>query len=59
LSSEQTSRRNANRQELDFRERNLDVTGDHEALVEHPVQNVDEASGAMIRRELERHALRL
>ena len=47
------------RQELDLRERDLDVAGDHEALVEHPIENVDETCSAMIRRKLERHALRL
>src|SRR5437879_1002912 len=37
---------NANRQQLDFGERNLDVPSDNEAFVEHAVENFDETCRA-------------
>src|SRR5687767_3732356 len=37
----------ADGQELDFREGHADVARDQEALVEHPVEDVDEARAAM------------
>src|SRR6266571_3958852 len=33
---------NANREELDFSERHLDVARDNETLVEHAIENVDQ-----------------
>ena len=38
----------ANRQELDFRERHLDVTGDDEALVEDAIKDFDQAGGSRV-----------
>ena len=38
----------ADRQQLDFRERHLDVTGDDEPLVEHAVEDVDQAGRALV-----------
>ena len=38
------------REELDFGERDLDISGDGESLVQHPVKHIDEGAGAMIRR---------
>jgi len=38
------------REELDFGERDLDISGDGEPLVEHPVEHIDEGTGSMIRR---------
>ena len=36
------------RQQLDFRQRHLDVAGDHEPLVEYSVEYVDEARGSSV-----------
>ena len=33
---------NSNRQQLDFRQRHLDVAGDHQAFVEYPIKDIDE-----------------
>src|SRR5712691_8395522 len=37
---------NANRKELDFSERHLDVARDDETLVEHTIENVDQPGAA-------------
>src|SRR5947209_3824513 len=34
---------NADREQLDFRQRNLDIAGDHEALVQHAIEHLDQA----------------
>jgi hypothetical protein len=47
-----------NGEELDIGEVDLDVAGDHEALVEHSVENVDEAVRAIRRGELWQVGLR-
>ena len=39
----------SNRQQLDFRERHLDVTGDDEALVEDAIKDFDQAGGSRVR----------
>jgi hypothetical protein len=39
-----------NGEQLDFRERDLDVACDHQPLVEHPVEHVHKAGGAVMRR---------
>jgi hypothetical protein len=44
------------RQEFDFRQRNLDVARDHKSFVEYPIQYVDKTGGAMMRGNLEGHA---
>ena len=45
-----------NGQQLDFRKRNLDVACDHEPLVEHPVEHIHKAGGAVMRRrKIESH----
>src|SRR5207248_11733122 len=36
---------NANRQELDFRERKPDIAGHDEALVENPIEDLNESGG--------------
>ena len=38
-----------NRQQLDFRERHLDVTRDDQALVEDPIKNLDQSGGSRMR----------
>ena len=38
-----------NRQQLDFRERHLDVPGDDQPFVEDPIENLDEAGGSRMR----------
>ena len=38
----------ANREQLDFGKRDLDVAGDDEALVQHAIQNFDEARGSRV-----------
>jgi len=35
-----------NRQQLDFRERDFDVAGDDEALVENAIKNFDQSGGS-------------
>ena len=42
-------------QQLDFSEGHLDVPGDDQPLVQNPVENVDEARGA-VRRVVQSHA---
>src|SRR5262249_32224764 len=50
----------ADGQELDLRQRNLDVAGDHEALIEYTVENVDQACGSSVPlRQWRRHKLRI
>ena len=39
----------SNRQQLDFRKRHLDVTGDNQALVEDPIKNLDQSGGSRMR----------
>src|SRR4029434_1177764 len=43
-------------EQLNFCQRHLDIARDHQTLVEHPVQHVDEAGGTMMRRKLKGHA---
>src|SRR5262245_49136429 len=51
---------NANREELDFRERHFDVARDDEALVQNAVQDVDEARRSDVPfTEWRRHKLRI
>src|SRR2546423_14156964 len=38
-----------NREELDFRERHLDIARDNEALVEHTIENIDQPGAAAAR----------
>src|SRR5687768_16374223 len=38
----------ANRQQLDFGDRDLDVAGDDQAFVEHPIENADKAARAAV-----------
>ncbi len=39
----------ADREELDFGERDLDVTGHDQALVEDPIEHIDESAGSAVR----------
>src|SRR4030088_3262573 len=44
------------RQELDFRERHLDVAGDDQAFIEDAIENVDQAGRSSMRlRQMRRH----
>src|SRR5436190_8029417 len=48
----------ADRQELDFRERDFDIARNHEPLVEHPIENIDEPGrSAVPLRQCRRHSL--
>jgi len=40
---------NPNRQQLDFRERHLDVASDDEALVEDTIKDLDQSRGSRMR----------
>src|SRR4029450_11434349 len=45
-------------QQLDFRQRSLDISRDHQPFVEHSIEDIDQAGGAM-GRELQSHSKRL
>ena len=48
----------ANREQLDFGERHLDVAGNDQPLVEDPIENVHQSGGAVGSWELQCHELR-